>query len=195
MDLNGVLRPSVKIKPLMDIKNYIVYKIDNNKDIKRLCKYLTYEPLEFASLDYSGKTIAQPDIEYSLIEDIRHPDREYNIIPYTLNQNDGVLEQKVYIFVHNYKNKFDGVVGDTTIMVDITCPRDKNKLLFGQERIYKIAELIIEELDETFVDEDFIEAIGGYKFEVKGSGSEWIFNGKDVIAYSFPIVVSMNNKR
>ena len=195
MDLNGVLRPSKKIKPLMDLKNYIVYKIDSNKDIKRLCKYLTYEPLELASLDYSGKIIAQPDINYSLIENIKNPDGEYNIIPYTLNQNDGVLTEKVCIFVHNYKNKFDGVIGDTTIMVDITCPGEKNKLLFGQERIYKIAELIIEELDETFVDENFIETIGGYKFEVKGNGSEWIFNNKDVIAYSFPIVVSMNNKR
>lgn len=195
MDLNGVLRESKKLKPIMDLKNYIANKIDNNGDIKRYCKYLTYEPLEFTSLNYSGNPVSQPDIEESLLEDIKDLNKDINIIPYTLNQNDEVLAQKVFIFIHNYKNDFRDTIGDTTIMVDITCPKLYNKLPFGEERIYKIAELIMDELDSVYVDEFHVDSIGAYRFKIDGIGNEWIFNGKDILAYSFPIKVSTINSR
>lgn len=195
MDLNGVMNKTRKLKPLMDLKNYIVKKIDNNQSIKRYCKYLTYEPLELTSINYSGVAVNQPDIKESLIEDIKDLNKSANIIPYTLNNTDSILEKKVLIFIHNYKNDLRGKMGEITFMVDIACPKLFNKLPFGEERIYKIAEQIIEELDDKYVEEPYIDSIGAYKFRVDGIGKEWIYEDNKAIVYSFPICVYCNNDR
>lgn len=197
MDLNSNLNESKKLKPIIKLKKYICDKIDKNIEINRFCRYLTLSPLDLTSEDYLSITKPQPDIKQTLMKDSRNiKDKNIVLIPYMFNDKQTNIENQVFIFVHNSKNNLSGVVGDNTIMVDITCPRIYNELGdYGAERIYEIATRIISLFDNVYVDESYMDFLGGYKFNVEGTGKEWRLGDSDIIAYTFPIVISSTNTR
>ena len=70
-DLNNYwkLTKSQKIKRSDNIINMIAEMVDNNQYIKRFMRYYSNNPLANRSEDNNGKTIKQPNLKDSLMED------------------------------------------------------------------------------------------------------------------------------
>lgn len=204
LDINSKHRftKSNKLRQAIAIKNYIVNKIDDNLEIKRLCRYLTRTPLDDVGQNYNGEIMKQEDLYGSLRYKTTENCSTKNqiLIPYMFNDEIMDIEKQVLIFVHNNYNSF-GYAGYPTsksqIAIDILCPRLYNELSdFGQERIYEIACLILDMFDGIFVEEEYHDIIGCYKFKVEGDGREWRLSKKNnVLCYSFNIAYETVNLR
>ncbi|WP_291566974.1 MULTISPECIES: hypothetical protein [unclassified Clostridium] len=185
---------SNKLRKMPLLKRYIIDKIDENQDIKRLTRYPNISPLSESSLDYSGNLINQPDLKLTLKEDNVEGDKV--LFAHGFNP-DMENEKKIYIFVQNYTNDFKNLIGNNKFYVHILCPECYNDLAFyGQERIYEIAIKIIDILDEHTIEGDLQKELGMIKFEVSGTGDEGrMAKSKDVIRYSFPVIAKTMNTR
>lgn len=194
-----IYNKSNKLRKITPLKNYIVDKIDENQNIKRLCRYLTKAPLEQISYDLNGKIVTQNDLNNSLkfITDEVNTCKNKIIIPFMFNDNQENMDEQVFIFVHGYSNDFNDTTGKNIFMIDILCPIVYNELdTYGSERIYEIAAEIIGIFDEEYVEEEYHELIGCYQFFINGKGNEWrVSNNNNVVAYSFPISVNIVNSK
>ena len=61
---------SVKTSKVSLIEKYICEKIDECQEIKRLCRYMTLDPLELMALDYTNEIVEQPDLQDSLTKPV-----------------------------------------------------------------------------------------------------------------------------
>ena len=56
---------STKLDRASILTKYLCINIDENQDIRRLCRYLTLEPLAEYAMDYDDNVIMQPDLQDS----------------------------------------------------------------------------------------------------------------------------------
>ena len=63
---------SKKISRAAAIVQYLCENIDNNQDIKRLCRYLTPDPLADYAIDYGNNVFMQPDLNESLMSNVKN---------------------------------------------------------------------------------------------------------------------------
>ena len=59
---------STKLSRASILTKYLCVHIDENQDIRRLCRYLTLEPLAEYAIDYDGNIMLQPDLQDSLLD-------------------------------------------------------------------------------------------------------------------------------
>ena len=62
---------SQKLYRVSPLKNYIVGLIDNNQNIKRLCRSMTKTPTYNKGMTYDNQLIQQPDLVDSLLYPVK----------------------------------------------------------------------------------------------------------------------------
>lgn len=171
--LNTRSRKLYRVSPL---KNYIINKIDNNQNIKRLSRYLTQTPLLNKGLTYDGLMVKQPDLVDSLLK-VATNDKNVSVKEAILNPHpfseDIISEKKVSIYVYSPRTTFNitngEVVGKHTFVIEIIYPTEYNAIEpFGQERVNLIACEILNEFDGLFVEGELRDLIGECQFKVNG---------------------------
>ena len=73
-DLNNILfKDTSKGADIIELKRYIVEKIDENEIIRRYCRWLTKTPLSKNGLDYTGELIQQRELgeNYSITKEVK----------------------------------------------------------------------------------------------------------------------------
>lgn len=175
---------SQKLSRIVPIKNYIVDKIDENQNIKRLCRYMTTTPLMSKGKTYDGYMIDQPDIEGSLKEKVEDQGkafmREAIVYPYSFTE-DIVDKDRLTIYVHcptttvsyTFEKKIldsnTGYMGHHIFFIEIVYPLEYNKIEpYGEERAYSIAYEILDMLDDMYIDGEVRDYVGDCKFRIEG---------------------------
>lgn len=157
MDTSWYNLRSVFIRKGSLVCNYIIERIDNDEKysqlIRRLCRYLTINPLSTKSVDLSNKQVLQPELKDSLqiiskegtgmdvptdsgvIYDVE------KISPVCLcngsfNQNIKVSEQ-CYIFVHHYNSRPNSDdIGMCYFRIDVLIPDRYDKIYDPDSDVY-----------------------------------------------------------
>ena len=168
----------------MNIKRYLVDRINKDQDIVRYCRYLTKTPLYEEGVSYNGASIEQPDLDCGLLEPLsEHRDKDGNyteytgvetrgkiLIPYAFDSNLMVKEQ-LFIFVSNSYAAFSNVynTGEYTFDIVITYSPTYNVLdPYGDERSFMIIDKICEMFDDMYPENSqYSEEIGDVKFNVR----------------------------
>ena len=120
---------SIKLSRASILSKYLCINIDKNQDIKRLCRYLTLEPLEQYSMDYDDKIMMQPDLKDSLLENTK-TDKvsqgcEERVLYRTMFGNTVVDSMHPAIYVYcdeiNFYNQKNGTqaIGTMAFYIDI----------------------------------------------------------------------------
>lgn len=210
---------SVFIRKGSLISNYVIDKIDNDEQygqlIRRLCRYLTEDPLSTKSVDLSGKDVYQVDLRDSLqiqsaegtnnADNNDGMDMQYISNPClfngSFNQEIKRMEQ-CYIFVHNYQNKIrTNDMGDIYVRIDIIIPDKYDKIYDPNSELYikrgdAICFLIDDMLNERPIEDDrYLDYIGDTKFEFITNGKERLTKTSDGIVYSLVYKVPVSRKR
>lgn len=204
--------PSNKGDKIIGIKTYVVDKIRKNQTVQRCCFYLTKQPLARKSQNYKNEIIYQRDLAIDLTQENtvnigQDPNDNTktvtvpaSVIPYAYNEKM-ISEEQVVIFIHNNRNDLRNLIGETTIAVDILVPYmyDQIQPKYAQ-RLYKIITAIIEELDDTDVEEEYVEELGNLHFKVEGDtggrGQEQrITKSNEILIYSLVVKTSLINGR
>lgn len=181
--------------------DYVINKIDKepetSQSIRRLCRYMTKDPLSTKSVDSAGNKVLQSD----LVDSLREHTKEGNInetkhiptpclINGSFDMNMKTIEQ-CYIFVHNHVNKYNGNdMGDTYIRIDIIIPDRYDNIIdpeseFEFKRGDALCFLIDDMLNEHIIeDEKYSKYIGNLKFEFCGNTKERLTKSTDGIIYS-----------
>lgn len=158
-----------KSKKIVPIKNYIVKKIDENQNIKRLCRYQTKNPLAKKSQDYNNTLVQQPLLQDSLIKpSLEGNSHEQILIPYMFEDN--IVEKKqCYIFVHPFRNNYDGIVGENIFALDIIVPYEYNEIdPYSDERLFLIVNEIVDMFDGMIIDDEYVKELGLIEFKISG---------------------------
>lgn len=168
----------------MNIKRYLVDRINKNQDIVRYCRYLTKTPLLEMGIDYKDKVVEQPDLDCGLLEPLsEHRDKDGNyveytgvetrgkiLIPYAFDSNLMVKEQ-LFIFVSNSYAAFSNVynTGEYTFDIVITYSPTYNVLdPYGEERSFMIVDKICKMFDAMYPENSqYSEEIGDVKFNIR----------------------------
>ena len=170
MNLATVNTKSQKVRRISPLKNYIVGQIDNNQNIKRLCRYLTQTPLMSQGLTYDNKRLKQPDLKDSLlesvVEDVQASVSKAVLIPYSFTE-EILEEQQVTIYVHCPKSYLNRVTGSHLFLVEIVFPRIYDMIEpYGEERNLLIASEIFDMFDEQRVSDDLKKLVGEVEFKI-----------------------------
>ena len=180
---------SNKIRKVTVLKRIILEKINENQNIKRYMRYITKLPLARKSEDFDHNIKIQPDVLTSLMED--NDDGEQFLFGGSFNpEMDNV--KIPYIFVHSSRSKVDGVNNTIYFTIYILCPERYNRLAnYGEERIYEIADEIVQLLDEySLENNDIAKEIGNLKFVIDGSFEELrMSKSNDIIILAVPVKV------
>lgn len=187
---------SNKIRKKSGIEAYITQKIDGIQEVKRLSRYLTKTPLSSKGKDLLNKVIEQPD----LIETLTKDSSEGIKCLYTMSFKDGLINDKVQplIFVHSYSGKFGySAVGDIQVMVDILVPSDYDELKYIEEkRMTEIACYIADELDDTFIDDEYwVEKLGNLKIHLDSYDEYRLAKTNNISVFSMKFIVQVSNMR
>lgn len=191
IDLNNNLlnTKSNKIRKVTTIKKFMLDQIDSNKNIKRFMRNLTKLPLSKKSEDYDGRIKTQNDPSMSLLIDSE--EGEQCLYGGSFNPEMSNIKMP-YIFVHSYRTNVNGSNSTIYFLIDVLCPEKYNRLLnYGDERIYEIADEIVQMFDGyTIEDEETSRTTGNLKLEVDGFFEEFrMSKSYDVIVLSIPIKV------
>ena len=187
---------SNKIRKKSGIEAYITQKIDGIQEVKRLSRYLTKTPLSSKGKDLLNKVIEQPD----LIETLTKDSSEGIKCLYTMSFKDGLINEKVQplIFVHSYASKFGySAVGDIQVMVDILVPSDYDELKYIEEkRMTEIACYIADELDDTFIDDEYwVEKLGNLKIHLDSYDEYRLAKTNNINVFSMKFIVQVPTMR
>lgn len=187
---------SNKIRKKSGIEAYITQKIDGIQEVKRLSRYLTKTPLSSKGKDLLNKVIEQPD----LIETLTKDSSEGIKCLYTMSFKDGLINDKVQplIFVHSYAGKFGySAVGDIQVMVDILVPSDYDELKYIEEkRMTEIACYIADELDDTFIDDEYwVERLGNLKIHLDSYDEYRLAKTNNINVFSMKFIVQVPTMR
>lgn len=202
------------------LSNYVVDKIDNDEVygqlIRRLCRYLTIDPLSSKSVDLSGKEVYQADLKDSLLDNSiegtetivgektnlgKQDVSNQCLFNASFNQEIKRMEQ-CYIFVHNTQNRPSGRdMGDIYIRIDIIVP-DKYDTIYDPSSDFDIKRgdalcfLIDDMLNErTITDSRYTDIIGDAKFELAHNSKERLTKTSDDIVYSLIYKIPVNRMR
>lgn len=167
---------SQKLYRVSPLKNYIINKIDNNQNIKRLSRYLTQTPLLNKGLTYDGLMIKQPDLMDSLTKAVTKDQnvsiKDAILTPHPFSE-DIISEKKISIYVYSPRTSFNitggEVIGKHRFVIEIVYPTEYNAIEpFGQERVNLICCEILNEFDGLCVDGELRDLIGECQFKVTG---------------------------
>lgn len=199
---NNLFMDTNKGADIIELKRYIVEKIDDNETIRRYCRWLTKTPLSNNGLDYTGNIIQQRDLgkEYTITKEVKEElglSHKKILIPYAFNE-DLVTEEQLFIFIYPYSNSFNGTMSNNAFSVDIMCPLRYNEINpYGDERMYKILYEIINIFDGKSVEEDkWVKRVGNVKFDIKGYNYPYrLTKTKNMMVYPLKINVKTSNVR
>lgn len=212
MDLNNnhTGTRSSKLRRLIPLRNYIMRSIDNNQNIKRLCRYYTLTPLLSKGRGYDGKMYNQPDLVDPLTLPIKN-DTHASVtaqgrILYGSSFGGDVLDQRqITIYVHSPRSSFnpnmvngrtnygtDRLTGKHFFTIEIVYPTELNELgSCEQERANEIACEILDMLDERYVDAETSKYTGDCQFHVEGEYSDLRLSTSGYMVMTIPIWVSV----
>lgn len=180
---------SNKIRKVTILKRFILDKINENQNIKRYMRYITKLPLARKSEDFDNNIKIQPDILTSLTEDSSNGEQ----CLFSGSFNPEMDNIKIpYIFVHSPRSRIDATDNVIYFVIYILCPERYNRLAnYGEERLYEIADEIVQLLDEYSIEDNSIaKEVGNLKFEIDGSFEEFrMSKSNDVVVLAIPIKV------
>lgn len=187
---------SNKIRKKSGIEAYITQKIDGIQEVKRLSRYLTKTPLSSKGKNLLNEVVEQPDLIQTLTKD----NSEGIKCLYTMSFKDGLINDKVQplIFVHSYTGKFGySAVGDIQVMVDILVPSDYDELKYIEEkRMTEIACYIADELDDTFIDDEYwVEKLGNLKIHLDSYDEYRLAKTNNISVFSMKFIVQVPTMR
>ena len=177
---------SLKISRTSTIVKYICKNIDNNQEVKRLCRYITTDPIADFALDYDNKVVQQPDLKDSLLSTVKR-DKVSNGCNdraiYTTMFTDKVMESLhplIYVYCDqvSFYNERGGTqaIGTMLFYVDIIYDINTEELIDFQHRSWLIGQQIMQMFDEvTIVEPEYVDKVGNISFR---SGAQPIINKK-----------------
>ncbi|HBJ1650328.1 TPA: hypothetical protein LA460_000232 [Clostridium botulinum] len=202
---------STKFQKIDNIISLLVSEMDNDQELKRLCTYLTYQPLANKSTDMSNNVIYQRDITTSMLEEQKicvskttdKNDKAYKeitvpqiLIPYCF-QEDKILTEQVSLFVHNFRNDLDSQIGANDFMIDVLVPSKYQELKpYGVNRLHEILKRIAYLFDNVETDSESSETLGNITFNVVGRPIEQRINKtNEITIYSVIVRTKLINAR
>ena len=201
---------SNKLRRVPYIESYLCELIDNDQRIKRLCRYLTYDPLELEAYDYDNNLVQQPDLQDSLmfevVRDNVSPGTEGAILDNHMFTSDIMESSKVMIFVYcsdvvfsEGASKFgSSSMGFQLFTIDIIYPLEVDRLCDGLKRSWAIATVITDLVDQmSITDSNYVKYTGNVKFEFKEqrASNKKLAPNTDLGILSIPFVVSVPSGR
>jgi hypothetical protein len=201
---------SNKLRRVPYIESYLCELIDNDQRIKRLCRYLTYDPLELKAYDYDNNPVDQPDLQDSLmfevVRDNVSPGTEGAILDNHMFTSDIMESSKVMIFVYcsdvvfsEGASKFgSSSMGFQLFTIDIVYPLEVDRLCDGLKRSWAIATVITDLVDQmSITDSNYVKYTGNVKFEFKEqrASNKKLAPNTDLGILSIPFVVSVPSGR
>ncbi|MBY6838838.1 hypothetical protein [Clostridium botulinum] len=194
---------STKFQKIDSIINLLVTEMDNDQELKRLCTYLTDQPLKDKSVDMDKNIIIQKDILASMLkEQIVYTEKNGKkvipqiLIPYCY-QEAKVNQECVTIFVYNDKNDLDNKIGINDFNIDVLVPAKYQELNpYGINRIHEILKRISYLFDNVQTDKESSEILGNITFNLAGIGREGRINKtNEMTIYSVIVRTKLINAR
>ena len=177
---------SLKISRTSTIIKYICKNIDNNQEVKRLCRYITTDPIADFALDYDNKVVQQPDLKDSLLSTVKR-DKVSNgcndRVMYTTIFTDKVMETLhplIYVYCDqvSFFNERGGTktIGTMLFYVDIIYDINTEELVDFQHRSWIIGQQIMQMFDGvTIIEPEYVDKVGNISFK---GGEQPIINKK-----------------
>ena len=177
---------SLKISRTSTIIKYICKNIDNNQEVKRLCRYITTDPIADFALDYDNKVVQQPDLKDSLLSTVKR-DKVSNgcndRVMYTTIFTDKVMETLhplIYVYCDqvSFFNERGGTktIGTMLFYVDIIYDINTEELADFQHRSWLIGQQIMQMFDGvTIIEPEYVDKVGNISFK---GGEQPIINKK-----------------
>lgn len=177
---------SLKISRTSTIIKYICKNIDNNQEVKRLCRYITTDPIADFALDYNNKVVQQPDLKDSLLSTVKR-DKVSNgcndRVMYTTIFTDKVMETLhplIYVYCDqvSFFNERGGTktIGTMLFYVDIIYDINTEELADFQHRSWIIGQQIMQMFDGvTIIEPEYVDKVGNISFK---GGEQPIINKK-----------------
>ena len=177
---------SLKISRTSTIIKYICKNIDNNQEVKRLCRYITTDPIADFALDYDNKVVQQPDLKDSLLSTVKR-DKVSNgcndRVMYTTIFTDKVMETLhplIYVYCDqvSFYNERGGTktIGTMLFYVDIIYDINTEELADFQHRSWLIGQQIMQMFDGvTIIEPEYVDKVGNISFK---GGEQPIINKK-----------------
>lgn len=177
---------STKLSRASILTKYLCVNIDESQDIRRLCRYLTLEPLAEYAIDYDGNIIMQPDLQDSLLDktkvDVVSKGCEERILFRTMFANKVIesLHPLIYVYCDeiNFHNQRNGsqAVGTMLFYIDIVYDIATEELYDWEQRSWSIGQIIMDMFDSVpITDEEYTKLVGNITFTV---GANAIVNKK-----------------
>lgn len=194
------------------LKNYIIKKIDENQNIKRLARYMTTTPTLNKGVTYDGRLINQPDLTDSLLtsteNDTQVSVRDSVLSPHAFTE-EVLAERRLTIYVHSPRSIFnlnaannrpnygtDELLGKHLFYVEIVYPIEYNALEpFGQERSMRIACEVLDMLDSLVIEGEIREFVGDCIFKVEGEITDLRLSKSGYMILTIPIWTSVTGIR
>lgn len=200
---------SQKLSRVSILKNYITQRIDDNQNIKRLCRYLTKTPLHSRGLTYDNRKVNQPDLVDSLLyeveTDTQAQSQGASLVPYTFSE--AILsEQQISIYVHCPKTSFntsrttgfgqDRLLGSHLFAIEIVFPQTYDRIdPYGEERHLLIASEILDMFDGTSISEELRKVVGDVNFHIVGDITTLRLSKAGYLITTIPIQVTVPSMR
>ena len=177
---------SKKISRQATITRYLCEQIDEDQEIRRLCRYITLDPLADYAVDYGDNVIMQPDLNDSLLGKVRTDKVSQGCegrILYSTMFNGKVIESMhplIYVYcdeVSFYSERGgSSAIGTMLFYVDIIYDLRTEELIDWQHRSWTIGQIIMQMFDNVPVtDPEYVDTIGNISFR---TGSIPIANKK-----------------
>lgn len=176
-------KQSQKLRRVVPIKKYIIEKIDDNQNIKRLCRYMTTTPLLNKGKTYDGKMIEQPDLVESLKSDSAESGvatiGKQVIYPYPFTE-DVIERDRVTIYVYSPRTtinpsavsggrNFNDYTGKHLFHIQVVFPLEYEEIEpYAEERSMSIACEIADMIDDLYIEGDAREIVGDIQFKIMG---------------------------
>ena len=185
-------------------------KVLDCQEIRRLCRYLTLDPLAEEAMDYNGNIVQQPDLKDSLekkaVRDKVSRGTEDPILFAETFSNTIVSDNKIMIYVYPYEISFSeramhygtSTMGFMVFHIDIVYPVSLNRLGDHLQRAWSIASILMDVVDEkTVLDPELYEHTGEVKFEFKDNmaTNRKLAPNSDMAILNIPITVSVPGLR
>ena len=191
------------------IVDYLMQVLDC-QEVRRLCRYLTLDPLAEEAMDYNGNMVQQPDLIDSLekkaIRDKVSRGTEDQLLFAEAFSGSIVADNKIMIYVYPYEISFSeramhygtSTMGFMVFHVDIVYPVSLNRLGDHLQRAWSIATILMDVVDEkTVLDPELYEYTGEVKFEFKDNmaTNRKLAPNSDMAILNIPITVSVPGLR
>lgn len=192
-NLNNTKTKTQMIRKSGLLSTYIVDRIDNNQEIKRLLFYNSLNPLVNESIGYNNNRVKQVDINTSLIGSLIHD--------YMFN-DEMLVDTKNQIFVCTYAGKkLNEDFGDIYVSINIAVPKTFERITDEYtKRTFAIGSIIEDEFQHMFLDnnnsdEYVLKKLGNPRFEITNFECGRVTKTSNLILLSLVLKTSINISR